>query len=64
MAKHVNEKAGTVSGYEFVIDKLAKFSLVSKTYKFIEGIANKTKVLNLYKQELFERSIDAATEAF
>jgi len=60
------EQIGFAIGYTaaFVVDKFVKVSVIKYGYKTVSWIAKKTKIDNLPAQVLFERAIDAVTEAY
>ena len=60
------EQIGFVIGYTaaFVVDNFVKFSAVKYGYKTVNWVATKTKIDKLPTQVLFERAIDAVTEAY
>lgn len=62
----VQEQIGFAVGYTaaFVVDKFVKVSAIKYGYKTVSWIATKTKIDNLPAQVLFERAIDAVTEAY
>lgn len=60
------EQIGFAIGYTaaFVVDNFVKVSAIKYGYKTVNWIATKTKIDKLPSQVLFERAIDAVTEAY